>query len=306
MNFCESLESRTLFAAATYLDSTTVDGEGRTLSATLRVKYSELTVTRTNADGTLDTTFGTNGTAFLREVRAAIGNNFKVIADHGDRPLVLAGTTLVRLKENGARDKTFDGDGRLTVPVVYQAADVDVDARNRPVIAGTSAGKTGDRGTILRLGERGVLDKSFGTGGAYKRPVPMDKKLQRPGDSTALGVKVLADGKIIGAGSFDYEKFYLHQDRLNINYRGVGIYAWRLDATGALDPTYGKGGAAGFTNVYDAGGSAVRESIGAITDDGGVYAATFDSPALEGGFTYYTYIDPDGVVGTERLKDLPA
>lgn len=293
MSLCESLESRRLFAAYRHAEVVLDDGGKVTADFNRNSRGHTITVSRFDAGGTRDASFGTNGVATISDVLLFSDPqvSFNVTVDHTGRVLVLSQTQLFRLKANGGRDKTLDADGRVDVPVVRTTASIDVDARNRPVIAGTSTGKTGDRGTVLRLGERGVLDRSFGSGGAFKRAVPQDRKLQIPGDSTGIGVKVLDDGDIVGVAVF---KFETTQDRRR-GYTEIGADTFRLDATGTLDAGYGKNGASGYRNVFSAGESRI-ESLFRMNDDGSVELASYYDPDLEGGTTIVRLIDKDGVV----------
>jgi uncharacterized delta-60 repeat protein len=115
-------------------------------------------VVRFRPDGTVDTRFGSNGVSRVsrsdRELRIT-----GMTRDRSGR-ILLAGTgrapdsLLVRLRANGARDKTF-GSGGLTYPVlgqppggtpIYTRFDAIDVAGNKAVVAGSAAGP----GTLVR------------------------------------------------------------------------------------------------------------------------------------------------------------
>lgn len=115
-------------------------------------------VIRLKPDGTVDTRFGSNGVA--RITRS--GRDLRITSMVRDRAgrIVLAGTgrapdsLLVRLRANGARDKTY-GSGGITYPVlgqppggtpVYTRFDAIDIAGSKAVVAGSSAGP----GTLVR------------------------------------------------------------------------------------------------------------------------------------------------------------
>src|SRR5262249_43011914 len=101
-------------------------------------------VYRLTANGSLDATFGRNGTVTLDSggVEQVLG-----LAVQPDGKLVLAGSTTVnqhavvyRLTSSGARDATFGAGGELTLGVggIDTAVAVALDRKGRIVVAGNS------------------------------------------------------------------------------------------------------------------------------------------------------------------------
>lgn len=125
---------------------------------------------RYNSDGSLDTTFGTNGQASY-SVGSGTDRAYTVTVQP-DGKLLLAGTSdtggfsqdfsIVRLNADGSLDTTFSGNGKATFPVGEEndsVRSVAVQSDGRIVLAG---GTDGDYG-VVRLNADGSLDRSFGT-----------------------------------------------------------------------------------------------------------------------------------------------
>ena len=292
-------------------NETAVDDAGRAVIASLYGPHKQISLTRLNVDGSLDTSFGKKGIATLAlPTKDAANRTFQIAIDHAGKVLVLTNQTLTRLTTGGGVDKKFGTRGSLVVPVMASATDVTVDARDRPIVVGTSRGKTGLRGTIVRLGTRGVLDTGFGAGGAYKTPVPQDASYKKPGDATGANVRVLPNGAILGVVkvSYTYDDYgdgIAGPDVFKTN----GISAFRLAATGALDTTYGTGGTVAITRNADDVTNA-GASLQAFLPDGGLLAlsnaASSDSPEPEPGDPRWTVIDASGKVKVARLDVTPA
>ncbi|MFL6254843.1 MAG: delta-60 repeat domain-containing protein, partial [Pyrinomonadaceae bacterium] len=143
---------------------------------------SNFFATRINADGTLDTTFGTQGRATVDIMGFDIVTG---IALQADGRILLAGMAgvspntgptptffaLARLKADGTPDPTFDGDGRLTTTFFGRdfANGVAVQADGKLVVAGETSrafpNSTEPDFALARYETNGVLDLTFGTEG---------------------------------------------------------------------------------------------------------------------------------------------
>jgi uncharacterized delta-60 repeat protein len=196
--------------------------------------------TRFNTDGTLDTTFGTQGRASvdIGEYDLAVG-----AALQADGRIVLVGYTgvnadphptsfaVARLKADGTPDPTFDGDGRLTTTFFGHdsASSVMVQADGKLVVAGEAArgGLAAEPDFALaRYETNGALDPTFGAGGR----VTLDFDY---GLDTAIGVAAAPGGRLI-AGGYTYTR----------GPGGLGplFAAARFNADGSPDNTFGGGG----------------------------------------------------------------
>jgi len=179
---------------------------------------------RLTATGTVDTTFGTAGTAVVD-----FGANEDVanVLRQPDGKLVLAGSTstgpsasdfaIARLNADGSIDTTFNGTGKQTVDFggIDSAYGAALTPDGKIVVAGE--GGPGNDMLIARLNSDGSLDSSFGTGG--KATVDFG------GHDGALDVAVQPDGKIVLVGRTDTV--------------GSGDFAIaRLNTNGTLDTTF--------------------------------------------------------------------
>lgn len=180
---------------------------------------------RFNADGSLDTGFGTNGTVTVPVGAAAGMDSGAALVRQGDGKLVLVGTgtvsagmhfTAVRLTSNGARDKSFGTQGIATVPIgrTSIANAVVVQPDGRIVISGGAIFGSEVRYAVTRLTAKGNLDTSYGTNGITSVPVT----------GTAWGMVLQSDGRVVLGGQAT---------------TGSRPYvAVRLTSSGALDPTF--------------------------------------------------------------------
>lgn len=173
------------------------------------------------ADGTRDTTFGTNGIA-------NVSVSVQDIALQADGAIVTAGgRDVARFTTAGAVDTTFDGgSGKVSLPnnndILYSvavAADGKILAGGGIVFAGASS----PRFAIARYDATGAIDTSFGTSG-----IAHDNNTA--GGSQAVGIGIAPDGKIVGVGA------------ANVNGTAAGRSA-RFDTNGVLDTSYGGTGA---------------------------------------------------------------
>lgn len=125
---------------------------------------------RYNADGTLDTTFGTSGIA-----RHGTEGEAFAVASRPDGKLVLAGTTRVALPDggtdeglkvvqytaDGALDVSFGTGGVVESPVLIFVKGVVVEPNGNVAVYGTESFQP----AVVRLLPDGTFDSSFGTGG---------------------------------------------------------------------------------------------------------------------------------------------
>jgi uncharacterized delta-60 repeat protein len=130
---------------------------------------------RYNPDGSLDPAFDGDG----RVMTVYPGNNSvaSFVAIQPDGRIVAAGGSyhdsngsfaLVRYNADGSPDPMFDGDGKLTTPVVGSssvAASVALQADGKIVAAGFGANGLNDDFALVRYNPDGSLDGSYGSGG---------------------------------------------------------------------------------------------------------------------------------------------
>ncbi|MFT3770388.1 MAG: hypothetical protein QM820_33590 [Minicystis sp.] len=213
-------------------------------------------VLRLDANGMLDTTFGTNGIAILDlSPGVVVGNSYLAdghwgLAIYPDDRIVVsasmvnaAGTdtdwALVRLTPNGAFDSTFGTNGVFSFDVNHANAN----PRSVTILPDgglLGGGYTGINGVqvpvVFKVNSAGVLDTTFGNNPGYFSQAFFTAQTE------AYGF-VLQGLKIVTCG-------YGRNDAAN---ESLDFISLRLNANGKLDPTYGNGGgarldAAGFND----------------------------------------------------------
>lgn len=219
---------------------------------------TDIVVARFNADGTIDTTFGTAGVVRL-DLGAGAGNVrdalWSVATDATDR-LVLFGSrkaegatrvdsdrVVVRLSADGAIDATFATMGIHTLNIANlgdnaRAGFVQADGKivasgytNQPTGVGT---QTANRPVVLRLNDNGTADATFGAGGIVNYNPFMSGSPTVPwGMAEAYGIGLLSTGHYITTG----------YGRSDPAATAVNLIGLKLSATGVPDATFGTAGA---------------------------------------------------------------
>jgi uncharacterized delta-60 repeat protein len=178
---------------------------------------------RLNANGKLDTTFGTGGIAGVDFG----GDDFgEAVARQADGRILVAGRStaagavVARLRATGVLDPAFGGDGRVTLPGGGSASAVLVQPDRKIVVAGNASGSQAM--TVTRLKPDGTPDATFGTAGTATIDFGSLADL-------AAGAALQADGRIVVAG---------------YTQSAEDVAVARLNANGSPDPTFGAAGKA--------------------------------------------------------------
>ncbi|HEX8249479.1 MAG TPA: FG-GAP-like repeat-containing protein [Pyrinomonadaceae bacterium] len=169
-----------------------------------------------NPDGTLDTSFGTNG-----EVKTQLGNFSHYVVGavlQPDGKIIFVGATnnpaytyvILRYNPNGAIDTTFGTNGNgisvLQLPQNAGFGTLTMQADGKFVIAGRLVtSSTTSSVMVARITAVGVLDASFGTNGFVTTG-----DFGLPGTNSAWRVAIQPDGKIVVVGDN-------HSDKLTHN-----------------------------------------------------------------------------------------
>ncbi len=214
---------------------------------------------RLTSDGTLDNSFGRNGTLSIdfygeddEANSVALQSNGKIVVggftvQNGIRRFAIA-----RFHKNGTFDSSFGKDGKVTTFVGTTGASglaLDIQPNGKILQAGDFANSKGDGEiAIVRYNIDGTLDNSFAGNG--KSAVSFG------GESGASSINVQPDGKIIVAGIN------------SINGPDYDIAVARLKKNGTLDNSFGNGGEV-TTNF---GGNDFGSSM-AIQPDGKIVVA---------------------------------
>jgi uncharacterized delta-60 repeat protein len=244
---------------------------------------SDFLVARFNADGSLDTTFGTNGLVTIDFDHGTGGDQADGVALQSDGSIVVAGTTrgsesnseafaVARLTSAGALDATFGaGTGQQTIQFVGSMGDdqayaVAVQPDDKILIAGSTETASGSDVAIVRLTQNGSADAGFGDAGRVTFGFGLPGATAEA--DNANGVAIDAQGRIVIAGT-------ANESAPNDEIRfGVA----RLLADGTLDPAFNGNGTTtiafdpgtGISNAYAFG--IVVESDGKLLIPG--YANT--------------------------------
>ncbi len=211
----------------------------------------DISVTRLNTDGTLDTSFGTNGyytTEFNEEsdflYSMVVYPDGKILAC-GAVSNTVSNTDLLLLKLNadGTPDSNWGGgDGIITHaigPAEDYAKDLVVIADGSIVVCGSTAPQEGfsfTNGFVMKFNADGTPDTSFGTGGLSTLVINSSEVLE--------SIVAVPDGTFIMSGH-------------TYNSTEFVDFAWvtKVTADGQLDTSFGSGGnyfsALDYSGGYD-------------------------------------------------------
>jgi choice-of-anchor C domain-containing protein len=186
---------------------------------------NDFTLVRLNADGSLDTSFDSDG-KLLAPV-GTIDNAYDVIVQADGKMIVVGNVDddfgIIRLNTDGSLDTTFSGDGKLTQTFGNSdgALAVALQSDGKVVISGwTANGETG----VIRLNTDGSFDTTFNTTGMFTGGVS--------GYDQGSSLAIQSDGKIVVGGHGNAGS-------------GSGFFMMRLNANGTLDTSFSPGGADG-------------------------------------------------------------
>lgn len=256
-------------------------------------------VVRYNYNGSLDTTFGTNG-----KVITDFGNDFpKSMAIQSDGKIVVAGVNhngssvnfaLVRYTTNGSLDTTFDTDGKVTTN--YNGSDchaysLALQSDGKIVLVGDARNGSGYMGfAAMRYNTDGSLDTTFGTNGKVYT------LFGTPGTTSdsANAVALQNDGKIVLVGSS-----YLFSPGVSrfvaLRYNANGSLDTSFDNDGMLTTSFGAFSDFGTSIALQNDGKLVMAGNSSLTQSG---TQTFAIARLNIDGSLDTTFDTDGKVTT--------
>jgi uncharacterized delta-60 repeat protein len=195
-------------------------------------------VGRFNADGSVDTTFGTNGFATSNSVNSAPGASNAMALQPNGSILVTGGGFIARYTSTGQVDTTFGTNGvailnSLVVTGMALQSDgkilVTTGSGTETVIEIAPALPSAIAGSISRYNANGTLDTTFGISG------------QAACVASAGGIAIQSNGKIVVAGTITSELAnYQYNGRVYINnLTGFGLV--RYNPNGSIDTTFNPG-----------------------------------------------------------------
>ena len=247
----------------------------------------DFSAVRYNADGTLDTTFGTGGIVTADFANTGDNDFGKSVLIQSDGKILLVGHSevngsvdfaAVRFTSNGTLDNTFGNAGKATADIRNNSSDLVVSATlqaDGKILIGGSSYVNNERDfAIARFTANGSLDNTFGTGGK----VTTDLGVHDWGNSVA----VQTDGKIVLAG---YSEMSDHNELAVVRY----------NTNGSLDNTFGTSGKVTTVNESSEGYSVVLQADGKILVSGRTYN---DSTSYFSVVRYNTNGSRDNTFGT--------
>ncbi|MEZ5596736.1 MAG: LamG-like jellyroll fold domain-containing protein, partial [Pseudomonadales bacterium] len=258
------------------------DGKFIVVGSTDSGADSDIAVARYNANGALDTGFGTNGIVTIDN--AGNPDGAFDIALQSDGKIVVVGYTnggnnniiTLRLDTDGTLDTTFSGDG-MDVQSFSSGNDiayaVEIQADGKIVVGGTAyAGGGGLDIVLMRYNANGTLDTTFAGNGKKSQSIAN-------GHDYSFDLAIQNDGRIVVAGKTP-------------DGGNEKIAILRFNTDGSLDSSWSGPG----TPSYAVGTSSQARSV-LIQDDGKVLVAgsTFDGSQWD--FTVVRY-NSDGTFDT--------
>jgi uncharacterized delta-60 repeat protein len=277
-------------SGADQANSVVVQSDGKIVAA----GYSTgvFAVVRYNIDGSLDTTFDTDGK--VTTVIGSFDSAYSVVLQ-SDGKIVAAGYSdngskydfaVVRYNTNGSLDTTFDTDGKVTTAVGSRtdaAYSVVLQSDGKIVVAGYSDNGTNDDFAVVRYNTNGSLDTSFSSDGKVTTAIGSSA-------DRAYSVVLQSDGKIVAAG-YSY------------NGSNEDFAVVRYNTDGSLDTTFSSDGKE--TTAVGSGTDAAYSVV--LQSDGKIVAAGFSDNGTNDDFAVVRYntngsldttFDTDGKVTT--------
>jgi uncharacterized delta-60 repeat protein len=176
---------------------------------------------RYNADGSLDSTFGSRGIAVSKIGAPSDNHDFAALypsngTDSADNGKIVQadGGTIARFNTNGSLDTSFGNKGSVTVPGIITGVVVQPDGK---IVVSADNGSTL---VLSRFNTNGSLDTTFGSGGTATLP-------GGAAGGYDSGLALQPDGKLVVAGE-------------------TGADTWevaRFNSNGTLDTTFDSAGA---------------------------------------------------------------
>lgn len=189
---------------------------------------SDFALARYNANGSLDTSFGSGGkvvTDFSGGLDQAFGLTLqpdgRIIAA-GLVSTQIGGFGLARYNANGSLDSSFGSGGKVVSPLLGVALAVTLQPDGKIIAGGDAPGTSQSDFALVRYNTDGSPDASFGTGGIVQTDILDQDEIR--------DLALQPDGKIVASG----------------NVRDIGddqdFGVARYNTDGSLDAGFGSGG----------------------------------------------------------------
>ena len=252
--------------------------DGSLIALGLSISGLTMYLTKYNADGTIDHSFGTNGIApgptgaasEVLKVESQSNGRLLVLAQ---QPVVSGNTVVLGFTNTGVPDNTFGVGGVATIPTSGQIPTTMLLLPDNKILVMTTIFATGES-RIYRLNADGSIDTSFGSSGSSLIASP------DAGAPMIFGINTSADGKILLSGLL----------------RGVGddrALVSRYSANGTLDTTFGTNG---FTFVGPGTDGNRASSVDVVAD--GSLLISGNAEFASSSEVFLTQISSAGTVNT--------
>ena len=257
-------------------------------------EFAEIVLTRFNTDGSVDRSFGVNGSVIAQfaagnggkaaAVGVTIESNGKILVV-GDFSGSINGTFvqdigLAQFNANGSVDKTFGNGGDVLIDfgagTTVAASGVAIEPNGNIVVAGTFSGFDSNFNffrdfALASVTSSGAVNTAFGTNGQVITSFGTNTP------ATAAGLAIGPDGKIVVAGTANDPTTFQNEFALA-----------RYNTNGKLDRSFGTGGE--VTTTFAPGAPASASSV-AIGPDGKIVVAgsTTDQTTFTDSFALARY-----------------
>jgi uncharacterized delta-60 repeat protein len=234
-----------------------IQPNGQILAGAVGALLIESSVGRFNADGTIDTSFGTGGFAISNSVDSGEGTISQMALQADGKILITGGGLIGRYTSTGQPDTSF-GESGIAPLTSTQTTAIALQADGKIVVTtGIGAPPTltteqflpvQQAGTIARYNTDGSLDTNFGISG------------QAACVDSAAAVAIQGNGKIVVAGLIPSALLTANSGGRVVMSNQTGFGVVRYNANGSVDTTFnpggglGSGGGAitGFGNLFPA------------------------------------------------------
>jgi uncharacterized delta-60 repeat protein len=242
-----------------------VQADGRIIVAgTTTGIGNDILLSRLNADGTLDTSFG-GGDGIVTTPVSPGSDTGNAVTLQADGKILVSGMsagelTLVRYNTDGSLDTSFDLDG-IAIAGTGPANDEGLSVKTQPdgkiVVSGYAAIGAGTAFLLARFNADGSRDASFGTNGLVMTDVTAGPTTIPPFQEAGQALAILPNGRILVVG----------QAPTATSPSDIALVRYLSD--GSLDTSFGAGGI-----VTTAAGTAQELGFGvALQPDGRIVVA---------------------------------
>jgi uncharacterized delta-60 repeat protein len=314
-----------------------VQADGKIIAAGDDLAGGDFKIGRYNADGTLDTSFNTNGFAYA-DIPGDTDGQVQAATVQADGKVVVVGNVIdgsysawaiVRYNTDGSLDQGFGTDGYILHPTTTS------DNNALHAVTTTASGKilvgggTDGGFALAQYNADGTPDTTFGGNGTGLVVTHVGSSDVQHGQDSVQSLQILPDGSIIAAGIADATTHdfalakYTPAGQLDTSFGNGGTVTTPLDSTGHVTPPAGNSTQSRIRSavIQSDGKIVVLGSVGSLTSnsdwvvarynadgsldttfsDDGVTTADFAGTGAEG---YSVSLDVNGrIVGTGMAID---